>query len=232
MQGRFKAALVEDEGYFWAVSRYVHLNPVRGKRPLVARPADWAWSSYPGYARRSARVGWVAYEAIYSAWRGEMGGSQVETAYRRFVEQGPATMPEDPFREAVGGWLLGGSNFVERVRAGLTIPRHPDAVPAARQLVSLDYRAVLADVAKHFGITVESFREQRSGDLDRDLAAWLARELTPVTLRELSAAFGLTHPDSVGNLVDRANRALRASARLRDEIDAIRQMISKTGNRP
>jgi len=79
---------------------------------------------------------------------------------------------------------------------------------------------------------VESFREQRSGDLNRDLAAWLARELTPVTLRELSAAFGLTHPDSVGNLVNRANRALRASARLRDEIDVIRQIISKTGNRP
>ena len=40
-QGRFKAALVEDESYFWTVSRYVHLNPVRGKRPLAAHPADW-----------------------------------------------------------------------------------------------------------------------------------------------------------------------------------------------
>ncbi len=47
-QGRFKAALVQDERYFWTVSRYVHLNPVRGKRPLAAHPADWPWSSYPG----------------------------------------------------------------------------------------------------------------------------------------------------------------------------------------
>ena len=57
-QGRFQAALVEDERYFWTVSRYVHLNPVRGKRPLAAHPADWPWSSYPGYARRRDRVGW------------------------------------------------------------------------------------------------------------------------------------------------------------------------------
>ncbi len=83
-QGRFKAALVQDERYFWTVIRYVHLNPVRGKRPLAAHPADWPWSSYPGYARRQDRVGWVAYEA----WQGEMGGSHPEAAYRRFVEEG------------------------------------------------------------------------------------------------------------------------------------------------
>ena len=29
LQGRFKAELVEDESYYWEVSRYVHLNPMR-----------------------------------------------------------------------------------------------------------------------------------------------------------------------------------------------------------
>jgi len=33
-QGRFKGELIEDESYFWNVSRYLHLNPLRGKRPL------------------------------------------------------------------------------------------------------------------------------------------------------------------------------------------------------
>jgi hypothetical protein len=50
-QGIFKAELVEDESYFWTLSRYVHLNPVRGKRPLVDHPSEWAWSNYPGYCR-------------------------------------------------------------------------------------------------------------------------------------------------------------------------------------
>ena len=39
----------------------------------------------------------MAYEAIYSAWQGEMGGNHPEAAYRRFVEKGLVTMPEDPF---------------------------------------------------------------------------------------------------------------------------------------
>ena len=56
-QGRFRGELIEDESYFWAVSRYVHLNPVRGKRPLAVHPREWPWSSYPGYAARRQRPG-------------------------------------------------------------------------------------------------------------------------------------------------------------------------------
>jgi putative transposase len=58
-QGRFRTELVEDETYLWTVTRYVHLNPVRGR--IVENPSAWAWSSYPGYARRSQRLAWVAY---------------------------------------------------------------------------------------------------------------------------------------------------------------------------
>jgi putative transposase len=43
-QGRFKGILVEDESYCSALSRYIHLNPVRAK--MVKRPEDHPWSSY------------------------------------------------------------------------------------------------------------------------------------------------------------------------------------------
>ena len=137
-QGRFKSELIEEESYFWTVSRYIHLNPVRGKRPLADHPRDWPWSSYPGYDRRRRRVGWVAYEALHSAWRGESGGNDPEAAYRRFVEQGLARAPANPFQSAAHGWLLGSETFIERTRSLLSEPRNQDEVPAARQLASLD----------------------------------------------------------------------------------------------
>ena len=112
------------------------------------------------------------------------------------------------------------------------MPRHPEAVPAARRRACYDYRAVLGAVAEHYGIAEDHLLRQRSGAVSRDLAAWLARELTPVTLRELSAAFGLTHPDSVRNLIRRVDRALLGSRPLGDEIEAIRQRLLKTENRP
>jgi putative transposase len=41
-QGRYRTELVEDETYLWTVTRYVHLNPVRGR--LVEHPTAWAWA--------------------------------------------------------------------------------------------------------------------------------------------------------------------------------------------
>ncbi len=181
-QGRFKSELIEDESYFWTVSRYIHLNPVRGKRPLADHPRDWPWSSYPGYDRRRRRVGWVAYEALHSAWRGESGGNDPEAAYRRFVEQGLARAPANPFQSAAHGWLLGSETFIERMRSLLSEPRNQDEVPAARQLASLDAAIVLAEVARYYGVDQDCFQVRRSGLLGRDLAAWLVRHHSSATL--------------------------------------------------
>ena len=138
LQGRFKSQLVEDESCFWSVSRYIHLNPVRGKHPLVAHPREWRWSSYPGYALRRARVDWVAYDFSYAAWLGDVGGRNPETAYRLYVERGLTAPPENPFRDAAQGWLLGSSDFVDKIRAGLGQAGHHDELPAARRFSAPD----------------------------------------------------------------------------------------------
>jgi hypothetical protein len=59
-----------------------------------------------------------------------------------------------------------------------------------------------------------------------------ARELMPVMLLDLSAAFGLTYPDSEAQpeLPDRSRLARLLP--LRDEIEAIRQRLLRTGDRP
>ncbi len=56
--------------------------------------------------------------------------------------------------------------------------------------------------------------------------------MAPATVRELSAAFGLTHPDSVRNLIRRADRALLDSRILHGEIEAIRHRLPNTGPDP
>jgi putative transposase len=48
LQGRFKAQLIQREGYFLEACRYVVLNPVRAG--LVEKVEDWAWSSYAATA--------------------------------------------------------------------------------------------------------------------------------------------------------------------------------------
>ena len=226
LQGRFKSQLIEDESYFWSVSRYIHLNPVRGKSPLVAHPRDWRWSSYAGYASRRARVDWVSYDFMYAAWQGGMGGSDPETAYRRYVERGLTTPPENPFREAAQGWLLGSTDFVDRIRAKVGQVGHHDERPAARRLAAVDLVRIQSAVAVYYQVDPRTFRERRGKSISRDVAAWLCRELTSCTLRELAAVFGLGHADSVRNLTRRIDCALPESRELQQAIAAIRQELS------
>jgi putative transposase len=227
LQGRFKSQLVEDESYFWSVSRYIHLNPVRGKRPFVSHPRDWRWSSYPGYASRRARVDWVCYDFVYAAWQGDMGGRDAETEYRRYVERGLTTPPENPFRDAAQGWLLGSSNFVDMIRAKVGQAGQHE-LPAARRLSAIDPVRIQSAVAAHYGVDRQVFRDRRGGSISRDVAAWLSRQLTTCTLGELAPMFGLGHADSVRNLTRRVDRALPGSSKLRQDIAAIRQELLGT----
>ena len=75
----------------------------------------------------------------------------------------------------------------------------------------------------HYGVDEASFAQKHSRLLSRDIAAWLARRTTAATLRELAPPFGLTHLDSVRNLLDRADAAIARSAKLRKEVERLRQ---------
>jgi putative transposase len=230
-QGRYKADLIEDEAYYWTVSRYIHLNPVRAR--LVAHPSDWAWSSYPGYASRKFRRPWVAHEALLNAWGGEYGGKNPAAAYRRFVEAGIAQPPASPFREAFGGWVLGSERFVARLR-GLSVPAADPPTPEARQLSGLDAEVVCAIVTEYFGLEPSALRRWHDrGMIDlRSMAAWLCRRYSEAPLRELALRFGLSRADSVPNLTRRFEAALSRSQTDSADLEEITHRIAtraKTG---
>jgi len=224
-QGRFRSDLVENDSYFWTVSRYIHLNPVRAK--LVKHPADWPWSSYPGYAHRGRALPWVSYEELWRAWQGEWGGTDSRRAYRRFVEQGLADPPPSPFAEAYQGWILGSQEFVDRLRARVRPDDLDREVPQARPLRSLSISAVLRVVAEHFGIAEEAMRQRSRNAEVRAVAAWLAKRYTSATLRQLAEHLGLGRAQSVGNLTRRIELTLPSSRKLRRNIKTIEAKLAR-----
>ena len=81
-QGRYRAEMIEDESYYWTVSRYVHLNPVRAG--LVRRPEQWELSSYPGYREARRAQAWVARQA------GAKGGAKGHAVFLPRARRWPA----------------------------------------------------------------------------------------------------------------------------------------------
>jgi REP element-mobilizing transposase RayT len=198
-QGRFRGHIIENESYFWTVSRYVHLNPVP---VIVSRPADWPWSTYAGYLNPQRRWDWVAYDTLLSAWQGSFGGPSAIEGYRSFVEGQGDDHSGDPFAEAIDGWILGSQEFAERIRKQLQ-PSHRRPRLARR----LTTEQLVTAVCRHFEMPQHELRVRSSRHPARPIFACLAKRYTDATLRELAPLLGVARADCVPHLVARAARA-------------------------
>ena len=208
-QGRFKAVLIEAEGHWLEVSRYVHLNPCRAG--LVDAPDRWKWCSYPGYHDHRRGLKWVDYVPVLA----EFGGatSQGRRRYRAFVHQAIDETPKSPFSTALHGLVLGSAEFFATVRNRLQT-REPD--PELPQLhrfkteTQPEMDEIVRAVVEQFPCNPTAWRAgRRCDDLARPIAAYLARELTSLSTREIAEALGYRGPSSVSMACRRAEEERR-----------------------
>jgi len=221
-QGRFKGHLVQTEGYFRQVSRYIHLNPVRAG--LVDRPQDYQWSSYPGYAQVRRAMAWVCYDRVLA----EFGRDHVESrrAYSRFVMKGVDTPPASPLERAVGGMIVGSATFVTKMLRMLENRQDDAGVPQLRNLhPSRQYRPklqlIVEKVAAYFGHDPSEWRAgKRVDDASRALAAYLARRRFGYPASQVAKALGYRSHGGVLSAVKRIECAGASVRQIAEEIES------------
>lgn len=198
-QGRFKGHLIEEDGYFLEVSRYLHLNPLRAK--MVTRLEDYRWSSYPGYVQARRALEWVCYTRVL----GQFAGPRPRRAYAAFVRAAADAPLRSPFDAAVEGLLLGSGDFVDRVRALLTGRPAAQGIPElARLRPRPPLERILAAVTEHFGCDAAGWSAgRRSDDAARAVAAYLARRRFGYSATAVAQALGYRGPSSVSHAVRR-----------------------------
>ena len=200
-QGRFKGHLIEEDGYFLEVSRYIHLNPVRAE--VVTRPEQYPWSSYRGYQRASRAMHWMTYDRVLGEF--DTAPRLARRAYTRFVRAGIEEPPSSPFAAALAGMLLGSEQFVARVR-GLLDDRPADRnVPQQEHLRARPpLEEIVRVVGEHFGQDTSCWSPgRRSDDASRAVAAYLARRRFGYPAGTVAAALGYRSASSIPRAVAR-----------------------------
>jgi hypothetical protein len=95
----------------------------------------------------------------------------------------------------------------------------------------MEPQVLIQAVAQHDGVHADAYQQRRSTAAGGDLAAYLAHRHTTATLRDLAAPFGFNHPDSVSNLIRRAEKHLAQPRQDRNLAARIVETITKTENR-
>jgi len=109
--GRFKSLLVGRDSYLLQVTKYIALNPVRGR--LVAAAEDWPWSHHRAMAGLASPRAFLTRHEILRCFDTHSPAAAHE-AYRDFVA---SSHPEDKsIRAAVArGGVLGDQALVDRM---------------------------------------------------------------------------------------------------------------------
>lgn len=166
-QGRFKAILVERDGYLLELARYVVLNPVRAG--MVADADDWKWSAYRAMASQEAAPAWLQTDWVLS----QFGATRQEAIarYIEFVRAG--NEPPGIWSKLRGQVFLGSDEFIQKAlvdsgaELAIEVPRaqrrafakpleeYAASYPDRRMAMAAAYASgkyTMQEVANHFGV--------------------------------------------------------------------------------
>ena len=165
-QGRFKAKLVEDEVYLTAVTRYIHLNPVKvaacrrmSLRERLRCLHSYPWSSFAGYVDGARAQEFVCYDVL-KEYGAEMAAARRQ--YRAYVDacvlenDGPLLEAMSASRYAVGrpAFVEQTERAIDQRRGGRVQDEDVDLPQWTVALADID-----AAVARHYRIEEAALKE-------------------------------------------------------------------------
>ena len=189
---------MQDDVYLRAVSRYIHLNPVKiaacrklDRRQRLRRLEAYPWSSYPGYVDGQRAQEFVCYDVLKEY------GKDVAAARRQYRAYTQACLLEDdvPILEmmAASRYAIGDAPFVDRMEKRVEGRRsgrvQDEDLALPRWTVPLD--EIDAAVAKRYRVDVEDLQAHghHAGEA-KVVAVELACRLTGLTLCAVGGHYG------------------------------------------
>ena len=179
-QGRYKAILVNIDEYAKALSRYIHLKPVRAK--TVKDPAEYEWSNYQFYIGKKKPPEWLHRDFILQYFGNKVSIAQKE--YRSFVNAILNKKYDNPLDEVVSSTLLGSPGYIAFIKDKFLSGKKPDRdLPALKKLIN---KASLKDIFDE----VESVFVKQAA-LGRNVKMFLCQRYTGEKLKDIGTYFGI-----------------------------------------
>ena len=235
---RYGAKLVEGDEYLDALTRYVHLNPVRvralkGLELSTRRGAlnAYPWSSYRAYIGKVKAPAFLECGPVLAMMPGRR--SSGKRSYREFVEAALAETDKEFSRILKASPLaIGGETFRERIRdmhyAMIHGGERPEDASLRRATPLVSSEVVIDVVCDHLQAERESvFRRQRGTPLRPVVARCLCR-YAGMSQRDVASLLGLRTGVAISQQLAALAERLRSDVKLRKRVAAIDSKIQQS----
>ncbi len=208
VDGRYKAKLVQGDEYLLALSRYVHLNPVRvsGLPTLAERRQvlnGYRWSSYLQYVGCRKPLDFVTCGPTLAL----VSSKRSAQRYREFVELGLAPDMEEWGLGEASPLSIGDSAFrdwIQEMYAALVKKSHrPEDVAFRSREQTLEPEHVIWRLAELMKCDRACFHSRRHGQPHRAFAAHFLTRYAGLSRRQGAPYLGVTSGPAVTQLLDR-----------------------------
>jgi putative transposase len=209
-QGRYKALLVDADSYLVELSRYVHLNPVRGSKTRLCNTDEkwqyakrYQWSSISGYMHKKHIVDFIEYNTILDMIEGRQ-------AYQRFVYEGINKDQQNIFEDVKYQSILGDQNFAALVKQKYIELGSIREQPMYRRMVmkAIKPEIVISYIADIYGIKKAKIECRSSNGDIRGITAEMLYRYSGITLREIGQLLGGVEYTAVSMLRRRVKKRL------------------------
>ncbi|MFC1672249.1 transposase [Planctomycetota bacterium] len=224
-QGRFKAHLVETDGYAHSLIRYIHLNPVRSQNKKRAsilagkerHLKEYRWSSHRAYADVcSVREApdWLCLD-----WLRYFGRTRriAQAEYNRQIAETFGNVIANPFDELRGGLVLGRETFWEDIKERLSTSAEDHVIRWRDRASREEIRERVAELADQ--------------ETDRRVRMWLRVRVGGESVTSVAQALGYRDASGVSRTVQRLEDRARDDKSLATHLQSLRQRVNRNARK-
>ena len=191
-RGRYKSVLVDEDDYLLQLTRYIHLNPVETKEPMVGDLADYEWSSYPAYINKAKSPSWLYREKTYQM----LGHKQRYKEYQNYITQG---VDEDIKRYYCHYNLLSVLGSPAFKKSAIESSKETELDEVTKALINKPSTDEIIKLVCHYAKANEQDirvkpKGKRQPNATRAFAMFACRRYGDSSQKQLAEAFQLRHP--------------------------------------
>ncbi len=224
-RGRYKAILVDESEYLLGLVLYIHHNPL--KAGMVKALEEYEWTSHHGYLSDGDAGEWLYQEPVLKEFSNHLG--EARKGYRRFMAQDDDENVEQVFARQNLPAILGGKEFVSKIKDRFFLAKTNREVPTARHLAPT-VREILDAVLSAYAAEEATLSASRRGATNepRDVVMYLLRTLCGQPLLQIAELLSVRTYSTVSTTLTRVEKRLAQDKEFRKRVESVRALLNKS----